>query len=348
MNNQSKFYDGGQMLSYKKHVNFLLGHRSTGKTFWAKKRAVQKFLTKGKGSVWVRRYKTELKGDKLKKFFQDLISANCERAKQGKKLWFPLDTEFEVRGYVGYINKKPAIAFIPLSVATTFKSVPFEECDDIYFDEFLVDKQHIRYLQNEVEMFFEFFLTVMRERFDDVFVYFIGNAISVVNPYFLFFGIKMSNKEFTFDKTGEVLVQNFKSEQIIQEFKNSWFGRLMQGTSYFEYAVENEFLRDNNEFIEQRSKNAIFRCAIYYKKCFYGFWVDFKTGLMYASEKYDPSSLCLYTLTREDHSVNLLLIKNKKNTFIEEVLFEFQTGALRFESQKVKQNVFELLSFFFR
>lgn len=348
MNSVSKFYDGGGMLSYRKHVNFLLGHRSTGKTFWAKKRAIQKFLKSGKGSVWVRRYKTELKGDKLRKFFQDIILVNNERNKEGKKLWFPLDTEFEIKGYTGYINKKPAIAFIPLSVASTFKSVPFDECEDVYFDEFLVDKQHMRYLQNEVEMFFEFFLTVMRERFDDVYVYFIGNAISVNNPYFFYFNIRMSNKEFTFDKSGEMLVQNFKSQQIITEFKNSWFGRLMQGTKYFEYAVENEFLRDTNEFIEKRSKNATFRCAIYYKKVFYGFWVDFKTGLMYACEKYDPSSLCLYTLTRDDHSVNLLLIKNKKNTFIEEVLFEFQTGAMRFENQKVKSNVFELLAFFFR
>ena len=38
-------------------------------------------------------------GDKLKKFFQDLVSANSERAKKGKKLWFPLDTEFEVKGF---------------------------------------------------------------------------------------------------------------------------------------------------------------------------------------------------------------------------------------------------------
>ncbi len=344
----AKFYDGGKMLSYRKHINIIMGHRSTGKTFWAKKRAIQKFLKNGKGSVWVRRYKTELKSDKLKKFFIDIEKVNNERVKQGKKEWFPIDTKLEIKGYTAYMNGKPFIAFIPLSVASTFKSVPFDDCDDIYFDEFIIDKSNIRYLSNEVETFFEFFLTFMRERFDDVYVYMLANAISSVNPYFLYFSIKMTNKEFIFDKSGELLVQNFKSEQIIQNFKDSWFGNLMKNTDYFAYAVENEFLRDNNKFIEQRTKNSTFRCAVYYKGSYYGFWVDFKSGLMYASEKFDPSSLNIYTLTRDDHSVNMLLIKNKSNTYISEIVFEFQVGALRFENQKVKSQVLEMLSFFLR
>ena len=325
-----------------------MGHRSTGKTFWAKKRAIQKMIKDNKGSVWVRRYKTELKSDKLKKFFLDIEKVNKERVEQGKKEWFPVDTKLEVKGYTAYLNGKPFIAFIPLSVASTFKSVPFDDCDDIYFDEFIIDKANIRYLSNEVETFFEFFLTFMRERFEDVFVYMLANAISSVNPYFLYFGIKMQNKEFIFDKSGELLVQNFKSEQIIQEFKDSWFGKLMKGTDYFAYAVENEFLRDNDKFIEQRSKNSTFRCAVYYKGSYYGFWVDFKSGIMYASEKFDPSSLNIYTLTRDDHSVNMLLVKNKSNTYISEIVFEFQVGALRFESQKVKSQTLEMLSFFLR
>lgn len=344
----SKFYDGGRMLSYRKHVNIIMGHRSTGKTFWAKKRAIQKKIKKNKGTVWVRRYKTELKSDKLKKFFVDIEIANKERVEKGKKPWFPVDTKFTVKGYVAYLNGSPFIQFIPLSVASTFKSVPFDDCDDVYFDEFIVDKSNIRYLPNEVETFFEFFMTFMRERFDDVFVYMLANAISSVNPYFLYFGIQMRNKEFTFDKSGELLVQNFKSNQIIEEFKNSWFGNLMKDTDYFAYAVENEFLRDNDKFIEKRTKSSTFRCAIFYKGQYFGFWVDFKTGIMYASKKYDPSSLNIYTLTREDQSVNMLLIRNKSNTYISEILFEFQVGALRFEDQRVKTHILEVLSFFLR
>ena len=348
MENKSKFYDGGKMLSHRKHINVIMGHRSTGKTFWAKKRIVIKFLKTGKGSVWVRRYKTELKADKLKKFFIDLVQVNKQRVENGQKAWFPVETKLEVKGYTAYCNDKPFIAFIPLSVASTFKSVPFDDCDDIYFDEFIIDKSSIRYLQNEVETFFEFFLTFMRERFKDVYVYMLANAISSVNPYFLYFNIKMSNKEFTFDRSGELLVQNFKSQQIINEYKESWFGNLMKHTDYFAYAVENEFLRDNDKFIEPRSKKATFRCAVFYKGNYYGFWVDYTSGIMYASEKYDPSSMNIYTLTREDHSVNMLLIKNKSNTYISELVFEFQVGALRFENQRVKSQVLEMLSFFLR
>lgn len=344
----TKFYEGGQMLSHKKHINIIMGHRSTGKTFWGKKRIIQKFLKTGKGSVWVRRYKTELKADKLKKFFIDIEKVNKERVEAGKKEWFPVSTKLEVKGYTAYCDGKPFIAFIPLSVASTFKSVPFDDCEDVYFDEFIIDKSNIRYLANEVETFFDFFLTVMRERFDELFVYMFANAISQVNPYFLYFNIKMTNKEFTFDKSGELLVQNFKSQQIINEFKDSWFGNLMKGTDYFAYAVENEFLRDNDKFIEQRTKTATFRCAVFYKGNYYGFWVDFKTGIMYASEKYDPYSMNIYTLTREDHSVNMLLVKNKSNTYVSEIVFEFQVGALRFENQKVKSQVLEMLSFFIR
>lgn len=344
----TKYYAGGSMLSYRKHINIIMGHRSTGKTFWAKKRAIQKFIKSGKGSVWLRRYKTELKADKLKKFFIDIENANRERVKQNKKPWYPVETKLEVKGYTAYCDGKPFIQFIPLSVAMTFKSVPFDDCDDVYFDEFIIDKSNIRYLPNEVESLLDFVFTFMRERFDDVYLYMLANAISSVNPYFLYFNVKMTNKEFSFDKSGELLVQNFKSKQIIEEYKNSWVGKLLNGTDYFSYAVENEFLRDNDKFIEQRTKTSTFRCAIYYKGVYYGFWVDFKTGIMYASEKYDPSSFNIYTLTREDHSVNMLLVKNKSNTYISEVVFEFQVGALRFENQKVKSQVLEMLSFFLR
>ena len=62
------------------------------------------------------------------------------------------------------IDKKVAGYLIPLSTSLSEKSNEYPNVTTILFDEFLIDKSYIRYLDNEVETLLDLVYTVQRER----------------------------------------------------------------------------------------------------------------------------------------------------------------------------------------
>jgi hypothetical protein len=196
-------------------------------------------------------------------------------------------------------------------------------------------------------VFLEFYETIARLR-DNVRAVFVANSISVVNPYFLFWNVKLDRaKRFTIKE--HIAIEIIKDSEYIQAKKNTRFGKMLEGTTYGKYAIENEFLRDNDIFIEQKTPKASFTCGLKYNGKYYGFWVDFDQGLMYVNEQYDPSSWALYAITKEDHAPNLLLIKELRNArHIKRIVDCFQLGLLRFSDMTVKNQFYELIAFFVR
>lgn len=88
-----------------------------------------------------------------------------------------------------YIDDKLAGFAIPLSIANILKSSSFDNVDTIIFDEFLIDKGCYHYLQNEVTQLLDVIETIARLR--DIRVIFLGNAISITNPYFTYFNLSL-------------------------------------------------------------------------------------------------------------------------------------------------------------
>lgn len=329
----SKFYDGERMLSYGKHVNIIMGHRGTGKTCYFVTRAVRRFLKTGSQTVWVRRYETHFDKDKQEKFFDVSTIPN---EKLGAP-WYPTDTKLEMKGRTGFCDGKPFMHCVALSRANKYKSVPFELCPDVVFDEVIIDKSQEHYLTREFDAWNEFMLTVMRLRFDTTRFFLVSNAISRANPYFVNYKIIDRGKEFSFDKSKEVLLQNFVSEEIQNEFHSSWYGHLMSGTSYYDYAVGGSFLRDNDKFIAKRPIRATYRFALIYLGHTFGVWLDGRDGRLYISGDYDPQYPVAYALTRDDHSINTYLVKNRHSFGHIRILIQmYQNGDVFFETPEIK------------
>ena len=331
----SKYYDHGQLLSYHCLFNMVIGHRGVGKTFKFKKWCIEDFIKEGKQFVWVRRYKDETK--KLRTFFDDLVKAG-----------YFLDHELAVRGDKSFgtfiVDGKIAGYYITLSTSATLKSVPFPDVDKIVFDEFLIKSGAIHYLSDEVTTFLELVSTIFRDRDNVRGAYLIANNISMSNPYFMYFGILPFKQRFY--RKGEVLVENYKNQIYIDNIKETRWGKLIAGTQYYDYAVENQSLTDSDVFLEKRSDNSKFKFSIVYKSNIVGFWVDKDEGVMYATREHDPSSPARYCLTREDHGPNLYLIKNIRNTHINDLVFFFDNGLLRFSDNQVKNICYDILSLF--
>lgn len=89
----------------------------------------------------------------------------------------------------------------------------------------------------------------------DVHVYLLANATSIVNPYFLYFDIHLPyNSDIKTYKDNLILVQYLKNEEYRQAKKSSKFGKLISGTSFENYAVDNQFISDNSNFIAHKPR----------------------------------------------------------------------------------------------
>lgn len=329
------WYDKGALLSHNKILNMVLSNRGGGKTFNMTRWAIDDFKKSKAQAVWVRRYQTELDEVLLNGKYFDAV-----------REYYP-DDELKIEGNIGYINGEAAIYFIALSTSRQLKSNNYPFVNKIIFDEFIIDKGRVTYLKNEVEVFLDLYETIARTR-DNVRAVLLANAVTIVNPYFIFFKIKVDpSKRFTVK--GQVCVELFTDEDFVAMKKQSRFGQLIEGTRYGDYAIDNKWLLDNDTFIQEKTPKAEFMLGLKYNGIMYGFWVDYKAGLIFVNRQYDPSSYNLFTLTKEDHEPNLLLIKSLNDSSrLKRVVFAFRNALIRFSDMSVKNQFYEFIGYFVR
>lgn len=312
------YWSSQKAKSYDCLFNFILGARGTGKTYRKKLDVINDFIKTGAQFVYMRRYKEELK--KMDNFFDDIASA------------FP---EHKFKHYQGtlYIDEKPAGFTMPLSTAKIMKSVPFPQVTAIIFDEFILDKGYVRYLPDEVTNFLEAYSTIARLR--DVKVWFLSNAISVTNPYFLYFKIELPYNS-NFRAKDDILIEIVQDDEVANAAKSSRFGKIIAGTDYAAYAIDNKFLRDSSTFVEKKPACASCRFTIEHNGKKYGLWLDHYSGIYYFSNDIDPSCIANYATTMQDHSPNTVLLKGHGSTLFDGLLRRYKAGNVRFENVNLK------------
>ena len=324
------YYNYDRIISYNALLNMIIGPRGIGKSFGATDFVTNQFIKKGDEFVYLRRYKTELSRG-VKNFFSALIHEEKypEHKLETKGLTFLIDDE--VAGYG-----------MTLSTAQQLKSSNFPKVKTIIFDEFLIEPGQGHYLKNEVFAFLGLIETIARTR--DIRVFMLGNSVTEINPYFLFFYISIPyNNDIKLYKDGMILLQYVSGIEFAKAKRGTRFGKLVSGTDYEEYAIDNKFIDESKMFIEHKTGNSKFSFSFIYKGNKYGVWIDYNIGKMYVSNDYIDNGLCFATTT-EDHSPNTMLYSIAKkyncwNTFIQ----EFKLGNVYFENMKIKNVSKEVL-----
>ena len=328
--NKEIYYNYDRIISYNALLNFLIGPRGIGKTFGATDFVTNQFIKKGDEFVYLRRYKTEL-SKSCKNFFTSLI-------KEDK---YPNHT-LENKGLTFKIDDKIAGYGMTLSTAQQLKSSNFPNVKTIIFDEVLIEPGQGHYLKNEVFSFLGLIETIARTR--NIRVFMLGNSVTEINPYFLFFDISIPyNNDIKLFKDGMILLQYINKIDFKEAKKETRFGKLVAGTDYEDYAIENKFIDENKLFIEKKTGNAKFSFSFIYKSKIYGVWIDYNIGKMYISNDYIENGL-IFATTTEDHSPNTMLYSIAKkyncwNTFIQ----AFKMGNVYFENMKIKNVSKEVL-----
>lgn len=340
------YYDYQRVLSYNALMTFIIGERGVGKSYGAKEFVADRFINKGKQFVYLRRYKTELKEAMMKKghpIFFEQIAYNEDGTKNKKYENHKLTNKNDTM----YIDDKLCGFAMPLSIANILKSSTYNNVDTIIFDEFIIDKGCYHYLQNEVEQLLDVIETVGRLR--DIRIIFLGNAISITNPYFTYFNLSLPyNSDIVVSKKDNkgnplIIVNYIKNLKYREVKKQSRFGQLIDGTEYGKYAIDNEFLRDSKSFIRKKSKTSKFYFILVINGKHYGVWCDYKDGLMFISNDYDPNCPVIFSINPDDHNENTLLIRCRTSPFFKSIIEHYRLARLCFENQQIKNNVMQYL-----
>jgi hypothetical protein len=320
------YYNPNKMLSYNRILNFVIGSRGIGKSYSWKVHPIKRFLKYGEQFIYLRRYKPELK--KVNQYFDNV------------KEEFP-GVELKVKGREFYINGKIAGWAIPLSSWQSEKSNAYPNVSTIIFDEFLREKDNSGYIPNEVSALLNLMDTVFRDR-ENCRCVALSNAVSVVNPYFLYFNL-IPNINKRFNANESILIEIPDSKDFSEERRKTRFGKLIDGTDYGEMSLDNDFVNDSNVFIEKRSKESKYVFTVVYKGMNMGVWVDNDLGLLFLSHDHDPSSKKVFALSKEDLTENVMLISGwKKNYYLKKLVGSFMAGYLRFDNQVLRTTGYEL------
>lgn len=186
------------ILQHDFDYNFIVGGRSNGKTTgYQLEVALPNYLNDKEQFVKIVR----TNDDTANLLNEDWIDINVKNKLKSKGLtyvyyrktfYIGLIKDYEDYGLKKFVQEKADVwgYVIPLSQQARYKSSDRSKVSTIVFDEFAIADEYM-YLPNEVEQLMSLISTIIRSR-DNVKVFFIGNALSLKNPYFDYFGIDAS------------------------------------------------------------------------------------------------------------------------------------------------------------
>lgn len=205
----------------------------------------------------------------------------------------------------------------------------------IVFEEMLEPKG--KYLKNEVEQLFEFYVTV--DRYTNTQLFGIANLMSRYSPYFDYFGIVPFTEEFRWFKDKTLLVQNVKIKAMESFVKQQRFYNLVKGTDYADYLTNNTPWQDDNFGIMSKSKEAKLAYNFRMHDKLFGIWYDKK--YLYISTKANPQYITYSGLKSfKDGDIAL-----KKNEGAHKLINEFmEKGLIKYESIPVREVTYEMIN----
>lgn len=329
------YFDLQPVLSYNALINFIVGERGVGKTYSAKKFCIKDYINKGNQFVYLRRYETELK-ESCDGFFDGLIKNKEFDGHEFKIVRKKRSTTF-------YCDDEIMGFGMSLATASQLKSKEFPNVKNLIYDEFIIDKGVYHYLQSEVHNFLDICETIFRLR--DFRAFLLGNAINRVNPYFNYFQIDIPfNSTIKTFRDGAILFCYIRNEAYRETKKNTRFGRLIDGTEYGKYAIDNAWLYESKSFIEKRPEKAKFYFTLKIENDNYGIWADANSNKIYLSSAYDPSCPIVFTLNPNDHNENTKLVSFRRSDFFKNLIEHYRMGNLCFENQRIKSLLLPIIN----
>ena len=344
----AQYYDGTKLLSMldinneKPEIYICTGNRTGGKTTYFNRLCVNRFLSKGEKFCLVYRFNYEL-DNCADKFFKDIGS-----------LFFPGKEMTSRRRASGTFHEllldgSSCGYAVALNGADQLKKYShlLSDIDRMLFDEFQSETNH--YCPNEINKLQSVHTSIARghgKQIKYVPVYMLSNTVTILNPYFVEFGICDRLKDDTKFLRGEgyVLEQCF-IESASRAQQESAFNRAFKNSGYLGYSSQNVYLNDNTAFIEKPSNSkSRYIATLRYEGKDYALREYSELGFVYCDNSADSSYKYKITVTTDDHQLNYVMLK-RNDMFLENMRYLFERGCFRFKDMKCKEVVLKTLSY---
>lgn len=334
----AKYWDIGSVLSYNRCFNLINGERSIGKSYTTQKFIMGRALKRGQEFIYLVRTQDEKKRGIFSSAFEKVLMNEFA----GEEIEFSADECWRNTEDENGEKEKTVLGYcIAISECVKIKKRSFPNVKYLMFDEYMLeDKQSISYIGGwkEPDLFLNIYHTVDREE-DRVVCFLLGNNTSFYNPYHMHkaFNIPFIGKGKTWCSENVLFQWATSSVELLEEKANSKFLRMIENSVYGKYAVKGDYTEDTVEFVESRFSDSTHSFSFSYNSETYGVWVSKNSGIIFVSDKHDPSCKLHYAFTVDDHKENTLLTKDKRHTLLQWLANNFKKGNVRFESMEIKK-----------
>lgn len=325
------WFDPSKILKHEMLLNFVVSERGSGKTFSTMKYCVERFLKHREQFVYMRRTETELE------------TAAPSILNQLQVKGYFKKHEFKHKGAHFIVDDMIAGYAIPISTAYKLKSVAFPQVRWLVFDEFI--SENGKYLKDEVRKFLSVYETIGRMR-DDIQVLFLGNAITNLNPYWCYWQVKQCGKpraddggsKMTRYRDKSILLYDFVSPAYRKAKKATKFGKLISGTEYGEFMLNNTRIMDDESYIDKckgRHKTPMNQFILEGKNIVcYEIWGSSERLMWYAIR--NPLKELRVVNFDEVLRENTAFLKVTNSCIYKTFMAYIKMGMVRFESMEVK------------
>lgn len=328
------YYSARLLLSYKRLYNMVVGIRGHGKTYDTTKRCIDVGLeTKKLSFVVLVRYKEDIL------YIKDSWWSIVEHL-------YPEYRFFAQRRYIYATEIKTNSTFIigeyvALSDYMRVKKTPRPYVKIIFFDEFLNEEND--YINDEVSKnFMSVCDSIIRNR-EDVRVILVSNTISMINPYYSYFGIKRLTGRFTKGEHNSI-VEFTDSEKFREYRKGTKFGSTIVGTSYGDYALSGAFLLDDmTNVIEKppvKTKHYLFNIVLDENNI----EVNMMNGLLYFSKSNDYSRRSYTPYVENAKTYNSTYVE-KTFRYFKMIQKYFMLNKVMYQSLIIKNAIIEFMQY---
>lgn len=336
-----EYYDWNKTFSYSAaRWVIVISARRYGKTYGLRKQCVRDYIKKGFRFVEIARFKSEVQP--IGRGYFDRLQENNE---------FP-DYEFKYEANIFYIRKVGAEDWevlgylLALTDEQILKRITFTKVKRFIFDEGLIEHKdrYKRYLPREFERLVGLRTSVTGENPNNpssAIVYILGNAVDYTCPYFEALGIKkLPSYGRHCYRSGEVLLDYVEPVYYDEYIKNTVVGRAMADTKEGDKLFKNEFIADNDLYVEKKPEKSKFWRGYVFSGHTFALWFG-PDNLCYVTNR-APKNATLKAFTLDDDSIDYDLIR--KSGHDAKMLRElFYKKFMRYQSALIRERYSDML-----
>lgn len=324
------------------YIYIITGNKSAGKTTSVLLEGLQRFKNSGgkEQMLLIYREKNEISSSHL--LFGDVLESYPEYGTEmtskpcAEGLFYQLFLDGKDFGFSVCMHKKDKLK----KYSPVFRNVEVALFDEIQLEDG-------KYKPNEPETLMGVLLAVARgggKQSRPIKLYLLGNTVSLMNPYFIKFGIYKRLKPDTKFMRGKGWVaeftENFSAKKAIQI--NPLFKAFLDD-DYFKYSTESKYMYNTDEFIKTPAGKNKYLFTYVQDGEIYGVRDYFEAGKIFFGRNPDTNYKMRICINSQDHNEKTYLVR--RNSYLVEALREaYEQGLLCFSDLAAKNACLDLLA----